>query len=357
MSQLKVVVVADDLTGALDSAVAFAVRGLRTVCARTVEDLEQAMDLKASVVAVSTGSRELEATDAVARVVWVREWLQRHPAGSEAVLFKKVDSRLKGHVAAETAALRRSGQPLVVCPAIPRLGRWVIRGAVTGAGVAQPIPVAPRVGVPEEVVLDAASDPQLDAGLAQAPAGALLVGAAGLAEALARTLVPEQEAPTVPVLSAPALLAIGSRDPVTLAQLPHLEVIPAPNGVVPDPWPPTGTYQLVQLTPGTQPQPAADVGDAFTRGVARWVEVTQPATLILSGGETASAVLARLGIGTLEVQGELLPGLPYCRALEGRPGLGLITKSGGFGPPQTLTDVVRALVEPAGPDFGELNEN
>ncbi len=342
---MKVVVIADDLTGALDSAVAFAVRGLRTVCARTGEDLEAALALGASVVAVSTGSREIPEAAAVERVAFVQQVLARHAEGAR--VFKKIDSRLKGHVAAETEALRRPGQSRLVCPAIPRLGRLVVQGAVTGSGVARPIPVAPRVGGDPRDVLDAESDAQLDAGLAQAPAGALLVGAAGLAEALARTLAPTPEAPRLPVPEAPALLAIGSRDPVTLAQLQALESIAAPNGAVPEPVLPHGGYQLLQLTAASPARPAEEVGQRFTQGVAAWVEATHPATLMVSGGETASAVLAQLGIGVLEIHGEVLPGLPFCRALTGRRGLGLITKSGGFGPPQTLTDLVQQLTQPA----------
>lgn len=344
---MKIAVIADDLTGALDSAVAFAVRGLRTVCACTVNDLEAALKLEASVIAVSTSSREIREPEAVARVSYVQQILQQDFLHSNGIVFKKIDSRLKGHVAAETKALHRHGQKRIVCPAIPRLGRFVVNGALTGSGVACPIPVAPLVGADPGEVLEAASDQQIDKGIAPAPTDALFVGAAGLAEALARTLVPTPQSRPEPMPSAPALIAIGSRDPVTLAQLQNLETIPAPNGEVPDPSPQAGSYQLLQLTAGAHPLPADMVEQTFTRGVAQWVEMTNPATLVLSGGETASAALACLGIRVLEIQGEVLSGLPFCRALDGRPSLGIVTKSGGFGTPQTLMDLIRYLAEPA----------
>ena len=57
-----------------------------------------------------------------------------------------------------------------------------------------------------------------------------------------------------------------------------------------------------------------------------------PASLIVTGGATAEAVLDALGLGCLEVLGEALPGMPLVRA--GR--LAMVTKSGGFGTPSAL---------------------
>jgi uncharacterized protein YgbK (DUF1537 family) len=61
------------------------------------------------------------------------------------------------------------------------------------------------------------------------------------------------------------------------------------------------------------------------------------ACLVLTGGETAAAVLAATGLGVLQVVGEVLPGIPLCKAC-GRDDLPLIvTKSGGFGAPDALS--------------------
>ena len=76
---MRLVVIADDLTGALDSAVEFAISGFRTVCARTVDDLDAALALGADVVAVSTGSRELPETEAVAKVAKVDRQIGAFP--------------------------------------------------------------------------------------------------------------------------------------------------------------------------------------------------------------------------------------------------------------------------------------
>lgn len=342
---MRVVIIADDLTGALDSAVAFAALGMRTICARTVSSFRVALGMGAEVVAVSTGSRELEAEEAVARMAAVRSMLDADPATRQAIVFNKIDSRLKGHVAAGIAALRTPAQDVVVCPAIPRLGRLVVEGDVTGEGVVHPIPVAGIVGDPSYQILDAQRDSDIDAGLAEAPHGALLVGAAGLAEALARGLRPGRRPAPAPDLHAPALIAIGSRDPVTLAQLEGLDTVPAPNGVVPVPTVTQEPCTIVQLMPGPTRIASHAVSQAFADGIATWVEATSPATLVVSGGETAAAIMQRLGIGLLDIEGEALPGLPVSRALDGRPGLTIVSKSGGFGAADTLVNLVGKLVK------------
>ena len=93
---VKLVIVADDLTGALDSSVAFADRGLKVLCALSVSELPAAMSEGADVVAVSTGSREISQEDAVSRVKQVLSMIRSHEGAHSLRIFKKVDSRLKG---------------------------------------------------------------------------------------------------------------------------------------------------------------------------------------------------------------------------------------------------------------------
>ena len=140
----RVFIVADDLTGALDSAATFAMRGASVRVACRPDDLPAALGSDAGVVAVATGTRD--GSEAHARSVATR--VAAMLADHSGILFKKIDSRLKGHIATELEALTSAGTTLLVNPAIPRLGRICVGGAVTGAGVETPIPVAPRVGQP-----------------------------------------------------------------------------------------------------------------------------------------------------------------------------------------------------------------
>ena len=56
-----------------------------------------------------------------------------------------------------------------------------------------------------------------------------------------------------------------------------------------------------------------------------------PATLVLTGGDTAIAVLRRLGCGSLEVPGEFEPGVPVSGATLTDGPVRIVTKAGGFG--------------------------
>src|SRR5205085_1443639 len=66
--------------------------------------------------------------------------------------------------------------------------------------------------------------------------------------------------------------------------------------------------------------------------------------VVASGGDTVAALCRRLGAGLLELGEDILPGMPRASMLDGAsPGLRLVTKSGGFGPPDALLLAVRAL--------------
>ncbi|TGD42649.1 hypothetical protein EEB11_12950 [Pseudotabrizicola sediminis] len=336
----KVIIIADDLTGALDSSVAFAARGMAVICATSTDHLDAALHSGAQVIAVSTGSRDDTQDAAVARIVQVRAAVKGDPLARTAIVFKKIDSRMKGHIAAELQALCSPGQPVLVCPAIPRLGRFVEAGHVTGMGIEHAIPVAARAGVDVSAVLNARTEAQIDAGLAAAPDTAVLVGAAGLAEALARRLTGSAPPAAHLGLASPALFAIGSRDPITLAQLAGFNVAPAPDGAVPPPPAASDPVMILQMQPGRSEASPLQAAARFATGVALWVKATQPAAVLACGGSTAEAVLSELGIGLLEVRGEVLPGLPVSTALTGWPGLQIVTKSGGFGAPDTVARLI-----------------
>ncbi|AUH33316.1 four-carbon acid sugar kinase family protein [Paracoccus tegillarcae] len=335
----RILIVADDLTGALDSGCAFAARGYPTRVLLDPADLPESLANPAiPVIAIATGTRELSSSQAAGLVSLIAGMARRF----DGVIFKKVDSRLKGHVSAELAALcARFRRPVLAAPAIPRLDRLVVNGCVTGAGVAQPIPVADAIGLPAHIP-DTASDADLDLALPADLRDMMYVGAAGLAEALARRLPPGPRPPQI-ALPLPALLAIGSRDPVTLTQIDMsgLQPVPAPNGQVPDLA--TAPLTLVQMTSGDHPITGAVAGQNFATGIAGQIQRSRPASLFACGGETAHAILRKLDIRALNLLGEVLPGLPVSRSLNGN--LTLLTKSGGFGGPDTLARLADKFVK------------
>ncbi|MGH7267274.1 MAG: nucleotide-binding domain containing protein, partial [Candidatus Rokuibacteriota bacterium] len=65
-----------------------------------------------------------------------------------------------------------------------------------------------------------------------------------------------------------------------------------------------------------------------------------PATLLLTGGETAASVCRALGATGLALRGELEPGLAVAALADGPfAGLVVVTKAGGFGDAETLARI------------------
>src|SRR6476646_1202268 len=122
-------ILADDLTGAADCAIALGGRGLAAVV--TWGDIENVRSQE-PILAYDTASRGLSADAAAARH---REVLASQPV-SERFFFKKIDSTLRGQPAAEIAAtldcLRsRSGSAFgVLSAAFPAAGRTTRNGRI-----------------------------------------------------------------------------------------------------------------------------------------------------------------------------------------------------------------------------------
>ena len=328
----RLAVIADDLTGALDASAPFAVRGMATVVALGVEGLEAALASGADVIGVSTDSREI-APDAARQAV--ANCIARLPAGLQ--IFKKIDSRLKGNVEAELDAL--SFRRALVIPAIPAFGRWVRGGRLGGFGVAEPVDIAAQLGrhALSASVPDISRQDDIDSALASIEHD-LLVGARGLAEALACRLAPIGAPRPLLAIVAPAICVIGSTDPITGDQVdrlrrgaPALTYIAAPDGEAPDALPSPGALTVLQATRGATVADPGAVAERLAETVLR-LSPSAGALLVISGGATAQVVLRAMGIGMLELVGEALAGLPIARA----GGFTIITKSGGFGEPDAL---------------------
>jgi uncharacterized protein YgbK (DUF1537 family) len=332
-TNLECLLIADDLTGACDAAVHFARRGYRT----HVRLESHGEDT--SVLAVCTESRNLSAAglgpvmDALA---------QRIPVDRARILFKKIDSTLRGNVGAEiTAALTAFGcEAAVITPAFPAMGRTVEEGYLRVEG-AEAVDLAARLGLDtcahvqpglvfaaiesgaRFISVDAACDRDLDAiALAGLESGRriLWAGSGGLASALARTLPwggPAVLRPAAPPASS-VLFCIGSDHPVTVEQQRHLLA--------------RGRSELVVLN--------LQVRQTSVERVRQLVGNTAAGALVLSGGDTASLVCRALGVRRIELEDEIVPGIPWGYLSGGAfDQLRVATKSGGFGAPHALIQV------------------
>ena len=91
----------------------------------------------ADVVSVSTNSRNVSPAQAAATVRAAAESIR---SLSPDIVLKKIDSRLKGHVAVESDSVAAifGRNHLLIVPAAPDVGRYVINGAVEGAELLNP---------------------------------------------------------------------------------------------------------------------------------------------------------------------------------------------------------------------------
>lgn len=323
----------------MDAAAPFVAQGLSAVVATSLQGLAAALGSDAEVVAVSIGSREVPQDQAVLRAAQAAKAM----VGAQ-WLFKKIDSRMKGHVAAELRAVadQRGAVQALLCPAIPAMGRVVQDGHLRGFGVDAPIDLSDAAlasGLAVQIP-PAQSDADLDLPLAQVTPQVVLCGARGLAAALARRIGRGAVAPVNPVLPQPIAIAVGSRDPITLAQVarlrthaPGINWTPAPDGVAPDTAPDGNT--LLQATPGCGGVDGATVSARLAKGFVQH-HIAGRRSLVLTGGETATAVLAVMNIHVLRLLGEVAEGLPLSQPLDFPDAPVIITKSGGFGPPDVL---------------------
>ena len=386
---MLIAIIADDLTGAADAGVQFVRAGYR---AAVVFHGEAAPTADIDAVSFDTDSRNISAGFAAKRVVDVA----RAVRGAR-VVYKKLDSTLRGNVAAEiAAAFGASGRACtVVAPAFPGAGRTTVRGTQLVRGVpvdetemrddpqtpvreahvptlladafssvgtldVEDVADPERVGLALEenecVVADAERDSDLEA-LVRAvpdPDRVLWAGSAGLAYAIGSEYpgpragdVGERRAP-----ARPALVVVGSLSGVAREQVRRLnevygdvsveaagdEAVAAARAVLS-----RGPCAVVHSPEEHNASGEAVVG-ALAGVVGRLSEERLFGGLIMTGGATAVGVARRLGATGIELEGEVEAGVPV-GALIGPNPYPVVTKAGGFGGPDTLVGAVQALAQ------------
>lgn len=345
---LLAAIIADDLTGALDTGTPFVDAGLKVAVAIDVEAVSEALQHNPDVIVINTASRALSA-DAAA--LQMRAALAVLGSTKPLILFKKIDSRLKGNVAIESMALAKvtGRNRIVVAPAIPDQQRFTIDGTVTGRGVETPLPVRTLFPATELTIdiHDARTDADLDDLVRETDWSTVIaVGARGLGSALARSLVISKAIrPPFPP-STETLFAFGSRDPITTAQIEHLAehrqlaaIADAPAGELSAGGIPA--LPAVARCSGEQNSNPEHVVSRFADGIRHVVEQTRPDMLMMGGGDTALAILKALGAGVLIPNGEIEAGIPWFRieSANGRT-ICCAVKSGGFGTIDSLLKLV-----------------
>lgn len=377
-------IIADDLTGAADAAAPFATAGLVT---RLLLDTSQGDIAGCAVVAVSTGTRAMPSVEAGDIVR--REALRLRSQGVRQ-FYKKIDSTLRGNVAAEIAAMLEvmgSTSIALVCPAFPAMARTMrdgrlfvgdqplsqaesARDLVTPVLTDRLVELLGEIGsiatIPVETVREgpdsivsvlAAKRPRIAiidavetgdlATIAEASElldrPALNVGSGGLASALAR----RRGSASTSAMSARVLVVVGSRHGQSRAQLAHLTERPDVE---------VAEFDIASMRP---PGMWEDVAHGLARTDAGIIAITTKLTgadaapasvaerladlvlvlaadgiagLVVTGGDIAEAILKHAGASGLDLVGQAAPGLPISRVIGGSlTEVVFVTKSGGFG--------------------------
>ena len=396
-------VIADDLTGALDTALQFRKAGQQTV----VSTLSGVWPPGGTVIALSTETRHVSAASAAARVKAAFHTL---PCGTSSRIYKKTDSLLRGNIGAELRALyEASGSgPLIFAPAYPTGGRTTIDGIhrLDGVPVADAAPGRdPRTPVKEShiptllrnsarlkaehvplqvvrggqdgfvaaltratkagvaiLVPDVETDQDLRAiasALRTSAIGRICAGSAGLAEHLNQQDEGSPQ-PSGPARSAFVAAVVGTPNAHTKVQVERAvrtgrarripirsrsDIEAAIRKARPDQ--PNNQLVIFDTTlEGTDPRPEErHCQTQHIAGLCKAIAgVADRPGLILTGGDTARAALDALGVDAIEVLGEIAWGVPGGHALRGtHPVASVVTKGGTMGDPDALTTAFRRL--------------
>ena len=400
-------IIADDLTGAMDTGVGFAKIGLDTIVS-----FGDRIRQPATVVVVSTDSRADDPETAYRKT---RREASKFPG---LYVYKKIDSTLRGNIGTELRALMDTLgiERSVVCPAFPANKRTVIDGIllvdnvpvnetyfahdptspVTEAhiptllhkqggfqvgtvgleGVRRgPSYIAQHIADSEQSVLVVDATEQvhmryLAEALALGSSTWLPCGSAGLASELplafgyrSQDVTPAES----PISGKPVLLVIGSRNDVTARQLRKAEaslqfplITVEPDQFLSNRGRSARTNQLAReagsfiscgksaVITTTLSRYAPLLKDSaagiLAAIAAKVVERWELGGLILSGGDIARAACEALGVTGVRATMELQPGIAVGETIGStREGLRIITKAGGFGNEDAIVEAVRCL--------------
>jgi uncharacterized protein YgbK (DUF1537 family) len=403
----KLGIVADDLTGAMDSSGYFASLGFGTVVV-----LDPSFSNDATVLVITTNSRAEAPEIARERV---RQAMQNM---SGRAVYKKIDSTLRGNIGEElqVAAAALASEKVVVAPAFPAVGRTTVGGVllVNGVPVAEtqfandPISPVKESSIPrlleqamrqqvgcvsieeieagpealkqtisnksENVVVCDVMEPSHLSNIARAAALAegrwLLCGSGGLARELHLLLteVPKlNEMQSKEQKTGPALVVVGTRNQVAASQLlkarDELD-IPVLNLEVEK----LNIEEILSDRPESVLEEVAELmgkgkGVAISSTFSRYVPALKQsiarimaeivagilashrfAGLFLSGGDIAVEVCRRLQVSAIQVHGEVEPGVPAGELIGGQyQGMRVVTKAGGFGTEVTIVKSIAYL--------------
>lgn len=375
----RILVLADDLTGALEVGAKFGQRGVPTKVTTEAKLSALSLGTRVQVLVIDTETRHLPSAEAAAKVfILARAAYSR----GFAHVYKKTDSTLRGNIASELDALLKAcpSSSLIYVPAYPRMGRIVRRGTLyvhgiptsqtdfaddelnavgeshiptlIGSRCSTPVfsigyDAVERADSPAVYVCDAETDEQIAhtaAAFARSDQFHLAAGPAAFAGSLAEYLVPSQPSPALPRNLRSGLVVSGSRSKASVEQLKHA----AQNGFTV-----AGAAEIPSILNESRwailkladrlLETATDFAGRTGKIVCELLAQKQPDVLVVFGGDTAYSVIRAVGHPSISPLGEVMEGIPLSDIEAGAEhrsrNFRLITKAGGFGPPDVLVTI------------------
>jgi len=405
-SNLQFAVIADDLTGSLDTGLQFHKKGLRTFVPLSWKN----PSVKGPALSLNTNSRNIPGDEAYLRVYRVCRKIRAEG------LYKKIDSTMRGNVGKEILAIldARKIQKAVVIPTVPVMGRTVEKGILRVHGVpllqtpyAQdpfhplatsrlpdllaretgelvghiglkavrkgPFPLARQIESRSErlLILDTVSEDDVEsiAGACSLLSGKVLpCGSVTLADKLKIPGVRPAKAGKIKS-KGPILIISASRNPRTADQVSEVrKAFPFPlierdlgglthprliikeirnieNQILPLFARSKGVILTTTFQNHLEGKEEA-ISKSLGRAAAALLKQKRFGGLVLTGGDLAMGVFTHLSASALRIEDEVLPGIPLSTLADGPfARLRLVTKAGGFGEKDAMVKIVQYLVE------------
>ena len=400
---MRLLVIADDFTGALDTGIQFSSFGISVY---VLFELKQADLPDAAVLIFDAETRHKSPEEAYAVIRETVSWAGKNQVSS---IYKKTDSALRGNVGIELQALLEGWQDaaLIFAPAYPEMKRFTRNGiqlidnvpvaeSVFGRDLFEPVkhssvadiihetsavqthetcrtPLEQMEGKRGIVIVDADTGADLEQTARWSVERGIrsFAGCAGFARALAKLIYPPGKKAEVGAFSPFLLAGCGSVNPATIRQIHAAE---------------QAGFSRVSLSPESLMDSCYLEGREMRRRAVQWAALCRKSTALIldvsgnggggdargfalgeriaaglaeaarqildtglrptlfcTGGDTLRAVIKKLQITILRPVAELYPGVVLSTGYYGKLPISIISKAGGFGAPELLIQLKQLI--------------
>lgn len=402
---IKVLVIADDFTGLLDTGVQFSKSGAKILATTDIEIDFQKIDDQVEVLIIDTESRYLPSKDAYNIV---KVLINKAIKNNIEYVYKKVDSALRGNISSEIKALIDSYNSIIpVIPSYPDNNRVLVGGNlyIDGLKVSQSyISEDPYEPVLEDnllnrmkneenitsnlfnkelqnifnadvLVMDAITNNDLKECMNFLEANNMtkvVVGSAGLAKIFANRIFNDKQVRKKINLNKPLVVISGTLNPTTKSQIEYASNLNYPRIQLEE-------KQLLDSLYWENKQDEKEIiyykklirenslimfdtfklkinndkdntfynrfliGKSLGYLTKELLESDFGGTFLFTGGDTLNQSMKVLGIKTIKPIDEIKPGIVISKIIYLNKEILVITKSGGFGEKDLFVEIVNEM--------------